>query len=369
MAQRALINLFTLILSPYIIKILLVSVSYIISQRIGENMTVGIAIIIILVVGVGFLAFFLIKNILLPRRAQAAAGLLNKNKILQAIKAGKAATEKDPKDAEAHYNLGRAYLADNRGEQALREFKSVSRLGIEGKNIPETEFRQIIAKLYTQYNEKEEALKEYVLLIKKQPDNPEYYYQAGMLFSERNRDDLAEQYMKKAISINPKDPRPYLELGTILVQAKKTKEANATLEAALKLDPNNPKIHFYMGKVFKDAKDYAGALPCFEKSSRDQEYKLRSLVESGSCYMSLKMVDKAIPELERAVKAIEDEAAPDSLYARYFLGMCYEKKKDFAQALAQYDKIYAKKRSFRDVGEKLTQYQQYRQEEARPGKP
>ncbi|AEF80221.1 tetratricopeptide repeat protein [Leadbettera azotonutricia] len=331
-------------------------------------MNLTVAIIIILVVGVGFLAFFLTKNILLPRRAQAAAGLLNKNKILQAIKAGKAAVEKDPKDVEAHYNLGRSYLADNRGEQALREFKSVSRLGIEGKNIPETEFRQTIAKLYIQYNEKEEALKEYVLLIKKQPENPEYYYQAGMLFNERNRADLAEQYLKKAISINPKDARPYLELGMILVQGKKTKEADATLEAALKLDPNNPKIHFYMGKVFKDAKDYAGALPCFEKSSRDQEYKLRSLVESGSCYMSLKMIDKAVPELERAVKAIEDEASPDSLYARYFLGMCYEKKKDYTLALAQYDKIYAKKRSFRDVGEKLTQYQQYRQEETKPGK-
>jgi tetratricopeptide (TPR) repeat protein len=330
-------------------------------------MTITLVIIIFLAVGVGFLAFFFVKNILLPRRAQAAAGLLSKNKTLQAIKAGKAAVEKDPKDAEAHWNLGKAYLAEGRNEQALREFKSVSRLGVDGKNIPETEFRQTIAKLYVQYDEAEEALKEYVLLIKKQPETAEYYFQAGVLFGKRSRGDLAEQYLKKAISLNPRDVRFYCELGVLLSESKKVREANAALEAALKFDPNNPRIHFYLGKVHKDAKDYSGALPCFEKAARDQEFKGRALVESGSCYMSLKMIDKAVPELERAVNAINDESNPDSLYARYFLGMCYEKKQDFASALAQWDKIYAKKKNFRDVGEKLTQYQQYRQNDASGG--
>ncbi|MDR2618995.1 MAG: tetratricopeptide repeat protein [Treponema sp.] len=330
-------------------------------------MTITLVVILFLAVGVGFLGFFLIKNIIMPRRAAAAADLLSKNKKLQAIKAGKAAVEKDPKDAEAHYNLGKAYLAEGRNEQALREFISVSRLGIEGKNIPETEFRQIIARLYAQNNEKEEALKEYVLLIKKHPENPEYYFQAGVLFGSRNRTDLAEQYLKKAISLNPKDPKAYLELGILLYQGKKAKEANAALEAALKLEPDNPKIHFFLGRVCKDAKDYAGALPFFEKASRDQEYKIRALVESGGCYMSLKMFDKAVPELERAVNAIEDEESSDSLYARYFLGLCYEKKQEFTKAIAQWDKVYARKRNFRDVGEKLTQYQQYREDETAKG--
>jgi tetratricopeptide (TPR) repeat protein len=323
-----------------------------------------IAIIIFLAVGVGFLAFYLIKTILLPRRAAAAEGYLNKNKNLQAIKAGKAAVEKDPKDAEAHYYLGKALLAENRAEQALREFKSVSRLGIEGRNIPETEFRQTIAALYLRFNEGEEALKEYLLLIKLQPENPEYYYGAGKIFSDRNRSDLAEQYLSKAASLNPREGRYHFSLGVALYQNKKIREANIALESALKADPSNGQVHFYMGKVHKDAKDYAGAVPSFEKAARDQEYRIRSLVELGSCYMSLKMPDKAIPELERAVNAIEDEAGADSLYARYFLAMCFEKKQEYAKAIAQWEKIYAQKKNFRDVGEKLTRYQQYRQEAA-----
>jgi tetratricopeptide (TPR) repeat protein len=330
-------------------------------------MTIGIAVIIILAVGVGFLAVFLVKTIALPRRAAAAEGYLAKNKNLQAIKAGKAAVEKDPKDADAHYLLGKALLAENRAEQALREFKSVSRLGIEGKNIPETEFRKTIAKLYLQYKETEEAVKEYLLLIKLQPENAEYYYWTGKIFSERNRPDLAEQYLGKAVSLNPKDGNYHFSYGVVLYQNKKIRDANIELENALKADPNSGQVHFYMGKVHKDSKDFAGAVPSFEKAARDPEYRIRALVELGSCYMSLKMVDKAIPELERAVNAIEDEASSDSLYARYFLAMCFEKKQEFLKAIAQWDKIYARKKNFRDVGEKLTQYQQYRKDEGAAG--
>jgi len=317
-------------------------------------------IIIILAVGVGFLAFFLIKNVFLPKRAAAAANYLSKNENLKAMRAAKAAIEKDPKNAEAHYLLGRAYLADKRDEQAFREYRSASRLGITGKNIPETEFRETIAKLYTKFNEAEEALKEYVMLIKQHPENAEYYFQAGKLFSSRNRTDLADQYFRKAVSLDPNELRYRTELGMFYYLSKRIKEASTEFEAVLKLNPSDGEALLYMGKILKDSKDYAGAIPYLEKAARDQDYKLRSLVELGGCYMSLKMLNKAIMELERAVNIIQKEAEPDSLYARYFLAMCYEKTQEFAKAIAQWDKIYAQKKNFRDVGEKLTQYIEYR---------
>ena len=323
-------------------------------------MTIGILIGILLIIGIGFLAIFVVKNIVLPRQAAATEYYLNRNNLLKAMRAAKAAIEKNPQNAEAHYLLGKVYLADKRDEQAFREYRSASRLGIEGKDIPETEFRETLAFLYAQFHEEEEALKEYILLIKMHPENPAYYFQAGKLFSTRNRTDLAEQYLKKAVSLNPKEGSYHFELGMLFYLSKRIKEANLEFEAALKLNPLDAHVLLYMGKIQKDAKEYAAAIPYLEKASRDQEYKLRSLVELGSCYMSLKMLDKAIQELERAVNIIEKEAEPDSLYARYFLAMCYEKIKDFPNAIAQWDKIYAQKRNFRDVGEKLTKYMEYR---------
>ena len=320
-------------------------------------------IITILILAVGVLMVFLVKNVVLPKHAASASNSRNKTRNLQAMRNAKAVLEKDPQNAEAHYQLGKAFLADGRNEQALREFRSVSRLGIDGKNIPESEFRESIAALYAEFHEEEEALKEYVILIKKQPDNPEYYFRAGKLFSNRNRGDLAEQYLRKAISLNPKDGRYRFELGMHYYLSKHVKEASTEFEAAIKLNPEDSHVQLYMGKILKDGKDYAGALPYLEKASRDQDVKLRALVELGSCYMSLRMIDKAIVELERAVNVIEKEADLDSLYARYFLAMCYEKHQDFPKAIAQWDRIYSQKKNFRDVGAKLTQYIEYRTSE------
>ena len=335
-------------------------------------MTATFTIILILAVGVGILIVFLVKNIILPKKAAAAEDFLSKNNARKAIRSAKAALEKDPQDAEARYLLGKAYLADNREEQAFREYRSASRLGITGKNIPETEFRETLARLYAQFREEEEALKEYVMLIKQHPENPDYYFQAGKLFSGRGRSNLAEQYLRKAVSLNPREDRYRFELGLHYYNSKRLKEAGAEFETALRLNPTDGKILLYMGKALKDAKEYATAAPYLEKAARDQEYKLRGLVELGSCYMSLKMLDKAMQELERAVNIIEKEAELDSLYARYFLAMCYEKTQVFTKAIAQWDKIYAQKKNFRDVGEKLSQYIDYRipsEEKEIAGKP
>ena len=316
-----------------------------------------------MIVAFAFLIVFIIlKKIILPKHAAAATNQQNRNKLLKNIRNLKAALEKDPQDTEAHYLLGKAYLADNRDEQAFREYRSANRLGISGKDIPEAEFRETLASLYAKFHEEEEALKEYVLLIKNHPENADYYYQAGKLFSGRNRADLAEQYLRKAASLSPKERLYRFDLGMHYYLNKRIKEAGAEFEAALRINPTDGQILLYMGKIFKDSKEYANAIPYLEKAGRDQEYKLRALVELGSCYMSLKTLDKAVLELERAVSGIENEADPDGLYARYFLAMCFEKQQEFTKAIAQWDKIYAQKKNFRDVGEKLTQYIDYREE-------
>jgi tetratricopeptide (TPR) repeat protein len=323
-------------------------------------MSTQMTIIIFITAGLVFLVYYLVRNVFGSKKI--STDYRSRAKILQAIKSAKAAVERDPKDAEAHFFLGKAMLADNRDEQALREFKSCSRLGIEGKNIPETEFRETIAELYARFHEPEEALKEYIMLIRKYPENPEYFFKSGVLFSGRNRPDLAEQYLRKAVSLNPKEERYRFELGMRYFLSKKSKEAEGEFEAVLKLNPANGDALFNMGKIRKSVKDYTGAIEYLEKASRDQENKLRALVEIGSCYMSLRMFDKATAELERAVNVITKEDDSDSLYARYFLAMCYERAKEYGKAVAQWELIYARKKAFRDVGEKLTQYSEHKNE-------
>ena len=326
-------------------------------------MTITLALIIILGVGIGFLIFFIIKSLATPQKVEALAGLIKKGKIQTVIKTAKKIVARESKNAEAHYYLGLAYHMDGRDELALMEFKTVNQLGLLEKNIPEVEFRQLLAQLFIRYKQGEEALKEYLLLIKIMPNNSEYYYWAGKLFTERNRTDMAANYLRKAAELNPRDGKVLFELGVMLYKDKKVREAKAALEAALKHQGENAQIHFFLGKIQKDAKDYSAAAAFFEKAARDAEFRIRALVERGGCFMALNAPEKAIPDLERAVNAITDEGAQDGIYARYFLGLCYEKIRELDKAITQWEKIYAQKKNFRDVGEKLAQYQELRSDD------
>jgi tetratricopeptide (TPR) repeat protein len=326
-------------------------------------MTIVVIISIFLIAGISFLVFFIVRSTALPKRADALGDLIKKGKTQMAIKAARALLDKEPKNADARYFLGKAYLAEKKDDQAFVEFKTLTQSGNLGEFTPEEDFRSEMAQLFASHKQLEEALKEYILLIKLKPNKAEYYYQAGKLFTDHNRPDMAQNYLKKAAELAPRDARIQFELGVMLYKSKNSQEAKGALERSLKLKADNAQAYYYLGKIQKDAKDYTGAIGTLEKAARDPHYRLKALLERGSCYMSLKAPEKAIPDLERAVKSITEEGIQESLYARYFLAMCYEKTRDMEKAVAQWDKIHSRKHGFKDVDAKLAQYQDLRNDD------
>ncbi|MDR2701326.1 MAG: tetratricopeptide repeat protein [Spirochaetaceae bacterium] len=320
--------------------------------------------IIVLVVGIGFLVFFIVNSTVVPKRVDQIAGFLQRGKTQVVIKAAKAMLAKDPKNADVRYFLGKAYLLEKKEDLAFTELKALSQSGAVGDYIPEENFRQEVGQLYIKNRQVGEALKEYILLIKKCPGKAEYYYWAGKLFLERNQVDMAQNYLRKAAELAPRDAKVQFELGVMLYKSKNIVEAKDALERSLKYQADNAQAYFYLGKIQKDAKDYPGAIATLEKAARDPAYRLRALVERGGCYMTLNAIDKAIPDLERAVKSITEENAQESIFARYFLAMCYEKNRDMLKAVEQWDKIHTHKPGFKDVETKLNQYQDLQNDDA-----
>jgi tetratricopeptide (TPR) repeat protein len=321
-------------------------------------------IIIFISVGIGFLVFYIIKSGNAPKRVDQLNGFLQKGKSQAVIKGAKAILEKEPKNADAHYFLGKAYLLEKKESEAFAEFKNLSQSGAMGDFIPEEEFRRELAGLFVKHKQTEEALNEYVLLIKKHPEKPEYYYWAGKLFNERNRADMAQNYLKKAAELAPRDAKIQFELGVMLYKSKNAKDAKDALERSIKYQSDNAQAYYYLGNIQKDVKDYPGAIATLEKAARDPAYRLRAMLERGSCYLALNSVEKAIPDLDRAVKSITEEKAPESLYARYYLAMCYEKIHEMEKAIDQWDKIASFKKGFKDVDAKLSQYQEMREDDS-----
>jgi tetratricopeptide (TPR) repeat protein len=317
-------------------------------------------VIVILGGGIGILSFFVIKSLFGPRQISAVMQLVKQGKTQAAAKACRAMIARDPRHAEAHYYLGLCLLAESKPELALMEFKTVNQIGRFGPEVPEIEFRSRISELYERFGQLEEALKEQLLLTKLDPDKSKHYYECGRLFAARSRGDMAMNYLRKAIELDPRNGKAHYELGILLYKEKKSLEAKEAIETALRCDPSNIQAFYYLGKLMKDARDFTGALLAFEKAQREPEFKVKALVERGGCYMSMNSYDKAIAELERAVKSAQDDSSSEALYGRYFLAMCYEKNRDLDRAIEQWEKIYAKKPGFRDVAEKLSHYQEFR---------
>lgn len=315
--------------------------------------------IIILGIAIAVVAFFLARSILVPKRVETLNNLLKQNKTQAVIKAAKQLVAKDARNADAHYLLGLAYDQENKSELALMELKTVNQIGNFDSLVEEVPFRKKIAELYAKFNQPEEALKEYLLLLKREPNNADHYYAVGRIFEDRNRTDRAAQYYKKATELNPRNGEAHARLGLLLYRAKRSVEARAELDQAVRVQPENYDAWYYIGKILKDSRDCVAAMSAFEKASREPALKVKALIERGGCFINMGSLDRAVSELERAAK-LADAGTSEELYARYFLAHCHEKRRRIELAVDEWEYIYSKKPNFRDVAEKLGKYQELR---------
>ncbi len=320
-------------------------------------MPVIVILIVILGIAVGVFIVFIVRWVIAPKQMETLALLVKQNRTAPAIKLAKRIVVKEPRNADAHYYLGLAYLNEQKPELALMELKTVNQIGIFNGYCKEIPFRTTIADLYAKFNQTEESLKEYLLLLKIEPSNASNYFQVGRLFEDRDRTDKAAQFYKKAISLDKRHAEAHFRLGRILYRAGRPIESRAEIALAIGSQTDNSEAYYYLGRLEKDAQDFVSALASFEKASRDPTFKVKSLVERGACFLSLNNIDRATVELQRAVSLSTDESSQDALYGRYFLSLCYERSRNIEAAIEQWERIYERKANFRDVAEKLNQYQ------------
>lgn len=319
--------------------------------------------IIVLGIGIGLAAFFIVRNQLAPKKIARLEQLLKQGKGPAAIRVAKQMLARNQRDAQVHYLLGNAYQLDNKPELALMEYRTVNELGVFDAVVPEIEFRRKIAELFMRFNQPEEALKEYLLLVQKEPNEAENYYRIGLLFESRNKAGKALGYFRKAIELKPGHGHAHLRLGTILYRAKRFPDAKQHLEKALRFQPEAYEAHYFLGRILKDSRDYAAALEAFERAAKATDYRQKAHIERGTCYMEMNNLERAISELERAITLHNDQTVGDTLWAHYFAATCYERTRRIERAIDHWEAIYAREPGFQDVAEKLANYAELREDD------
>lgn len=101
---------------------------------------VQVIVIAILLTGVIFLSFIVLKSLVKPKRKDTIVKLIKAGKYTAAEKVAKQILLKDPRDYLTHYLLGRAYIADKKNELALVEYKYVNQNAVFDAKIQKKSF-------------------------------------------------------------------------------------------------------------------------------------------------------------------------------------------------------------------------------------
>ena len=264
------------------------------------------AVLIALIAVVSIVIF---KNFLFSSKLDGVPRLLKEGKYQAAQRCAKSIITKNPRNYVAHYYLGKAYLQDNKHELAFMEFKTVNQNALFNGEIPEAEFRKDMALLYRRFNQNGEALKEYLLLTKLEPNNTDHSFKAAELYEETGNAKLAMGFYQKTIMHDRKNARAYTAAGRLLFRNKNYTQAKQALESSIRLNPENYENYYYLGKVCKETKDLPTAVKLLEKAERSPEFKQKALVEKGICLMMADQNDRAVDTFERAIKNTKDKKA------------------------------------------------------------
>jgi protein O-mannosyl-transferase len=139
----------------------------------------------------------------------------------------------DPNDAEAHLNLGTAYLETENVQQAELELRAAVTLApLEAKT------RAGLGELYLKQLRLPEAEEQFRRSLEAQP-SLRGYVDFGVVRWRRGDRKEAERSFKKAESLAPSDARPHLMLGLLYLDLGHNAEGEKQLRKSLETDPSN----------------------------------------------------------------------------------------------------------------------------------
>jgi len=156
------------------------------------------------------------------------------------------------------------------------------------------------------------------------------------------------------------EPRVVSLLGKPLHAPEPSAEALRNLEdarAVYRQAPGDAEAIIWLGRRIAYTGDYRGAIEMFAEGIRKYPEDARFYRHRGHRYISVREIDRAIADLERAAELIEgtdNEVEPDGLpnglgipvstlhgNIWYHLGLAYYLKHDWQRALAAYDRAFA----------------------------
>src|SRR5271155_564703 len=236
------------------------------------------------------------------------------------------AVQLDPRFAEAHYQLGEAYL---KLKDYNRGYAELSRaVDLAPDNYP----AQVdLADLLISARHLAEAQTHLDLLREKQPDNPDTHLAWANLYAAQGNVGSAIQEAQKAIAADPNRHDSYLNLALFQLRANQPEQAETSFKKAAALGPKDMNAQLALGVFYQSLNRLPEAEQQF-KHAMDVDPKDPA---PRAAYVRLLMAENKKAEAEAFLKKAKNDF-PDNSEGYRLLGDFYFANGDLDQATAEY---------------------------------
>jgi Flp pilus assembly protein TadD len=166
--------------------------------------------------------------------------------------------------AKAYDFAARAYLAQEKTEQAIKTYKEAIRI------YPQRdEFRLALGDIYLQQEMPADALAEFEAAVKINPSNAESRYSLGQSYISAGEMDKAREQFLKVVELTPVSAAGYYGLGQVAHLKGNLEDAVSQLAKAIQVNKGFELAYLELGYVYADRGDFQHA----EDQSRTLESK------------------------------------------------------------------------------------------------
>ena len=162
----------------------------------------------------------------------------------------KQAVHIDPEYAEAFYNLGVAYEYKYKDKSTELSEKMYERaIEINKDKFIFARASLNLARIYREQGKYDEAIALIRDAVKKEPDFPKLYNEAGRNYFAADLNDMAIKYYEKALELQERFPEAATNLAVALMKGGKLVKAMDLLEKTIRKDPAFAGAHYNYGNA------------------------------------------------------------------------------------------------------------------------
>ena len=233
------------------------------------------------------------------------------------------ALEKDPNYLDARCQLGRAYLASGKFEQAEKEIQKVLHAN-PGRN----DLKLDLAKAYNGQKKTDLSLNTLKEYLKTNPESADTFETMAIAEALAGRPAVAEQQLLKALSLDPNHVTAKLELAGIYAAQEKQDQARNLLTAFIKEKPSESRAYLLLAQIELSQGRKEQAIKVYEEWAAVDPKSPVPLFKIGGIFYEMGKTDKAFAISEDLVKRY-----PKRSEGYRLKGMLYYVKKNYAEAI------------------------------------